>query len=86
MGARISAAASPAPLVRASPFAVGSTALCFLPLLLTSRLACVMQESEACASLVTNSQLVLVDGANHNFTQAAAGQQMAQHVVNFALS
>jgi hypothetical protein len=33
---------------------------------------------------VPNSQLVLVEGADHNFTQS--GQQLAQHVVDFVLS
>lgn len=42
------------------------------------------QESELCASLVPNSQLVLVEGADHNFTRS--GAQLAQHVVDFVLS
>ena len=35
---------------------------------------------------MSNSQLVLVEGADHNFTQHEAGQAMAQHVVDFVLS
>lgn len=44
------------------------------------------QESELCASVVPNSRLILVEGADHNFTQKEAGQQMAAHVVDFVLS
>ncbi|KAI7836013.1 hypothetical protein COHA_010097 [Chlorella ohadii] len=43
-------------------------------------------DSELCASLVPNSRLILVEGADHNFTGEAAGQAMARHVVNFVLS
>jgi hypothetical protein len=35
---------------------------------------------------VANSQLVLVEGADHNFTQQEAGEAMARHVVDFVLS
>lgn len=45
-----------------------------------------LQDSELCASLVPNSRLILVEGADHNFTGEAAGQAMARHVVNFVLS
>ena len=44
------------------------------------------QESELCASLVPSSQLVLVEGGDHNFTQQQAKEQMAWHVVDFVLS
>jgi hypothetical protein len=44
-----------------------------------------LQESEECAALVANSQLVLVEGADHNFTQHEAGEAMARHVVDFVL-
>ena len=44
-----------------------------------------LQESEECAALMTNSQLVLVEGADHNFTQQEAGEAMARHVVDFVL-
>lgn len=43
------------------------------------------QESEACAALVPSSQLVLVEGADHNFTSTEAGREMAQRVVDFVL-
>lgn len=45
-----------------------------------------LQESEACAALVPGSRLVLVEGADHNFSGAAAGAAMAGHVVDFVLS
>jgi hypothetical protein len=35
---------------------------------------------------VPNSRLVLVEGADHNFTQRQAAEQMAAHVVEFVLS
>lgn len=44
------------------------------------------QESEACAALVSNSQLVLVEGGDHNFTSPEAGREMARRVVDFVLS
>ena len=44
-----------------------------------------LQESEECAALVSNSQLVLVEGADQNFTQQEAGQAMARHVVDCML-
>ncbi|KAL4420728.1 hypothetical protein ABPG75_010384 [Micractinium tetrahymenae] len=44
------------------------------------------QESEACAALVPSSQLVLVEGADHNFTSPEAGRKMARWVVEFVLS
>ena len=44
------------------------------------------QESELCASLVPNSELVLIEGGDHNFTQPAAAEAMIQAVVDFVLS
>ena len=45
-----------------------------------------LQESELCASLVPNSELALIEGGDHNFTQPAAAEAMIQAVVDFVLS
>lgn len=50
-----------------------------------SPMASGVQESEACAALVPSSQLVLVEGADHNFTSPEAGREMARRVVDFVL-
>lgn len=45
-----------------------------------------VQDSELCADLVPNSQLTVVEDADHNFSSPQAGAKMARRVVDFVLS
>jgi pimeloyl-ACP methyl ester carboxylesterase len=43
------------------------------------------QESEVAASMISNSEFVTIDGADHNFTKAEDARQMIGQVVQFVL-